>query len=93
MHAQAGSPIRMADIAAAAGCSVRTLTTVFRRFRDTTPLAALHTIRLDKVRADLRDGRANGSVASVARAYGFTHAGRFTVAYRRRFGEAPTSRR
>ena len=62
---------------------------MFHRFRDTTPLAALHAIRLEQVQAELKDGAAGGSVAEVARRYGFTNAGRFTAAYRRRFGEAP----
>ena len=90
MRANAAVPIRMEDVAAAAGCSMRTLGAVFRRFRDTTPLAALHAIRLEQVQAELKDGAAGGSVAEVARRYGFTNAGRFTTAYRRRFGETPT---
>jgi transcriptional regulator GlxA family with amidase domain len=47
MRANAAVPIRMEQVAAAAGCSVRTLNAVFRQFRDTTPLAALHTIRVE----------------------------------------------
>mgnify|MGYP001811353113 CR=1 FL=1 len=60
---------------------------MFRRFRDTTPLGALHAARLDSVRDALRlDG---ASVAAVARRHGFTNLSRFGAAYRRRFGEAP----
>ena len=82
--------IRMEDVAAAAGCSVRTLGAVFRQFRDTTPLDALHAIRLEHVHAELKHAATGGSVAEVARRYGFTNPGRFRTAYRRRFGETPT---
>ena len=90
MHANAASPIRMEHVADAAGCSVRTLGAVFRHFRDTTPLAALHAIRLERVQVELSLGPASGSIAEVARRYGFTNPGRFITAYRRRFGEAPS---
>ena len=95
MHANAAMPIRMEQVADAAGCSVRTLGAVFRRFRDTTPLAALHGIRLDEARAELSNSATIGSVANVARRYGFTNLGRFGAAYRLRFGEVPleTSKR
>jgi AraC-like DNA-binding protein len=89
MRANAGAPIRMDHVADAAGCSVRTLGAVFRHFRDTTPLAALHAIRLDHVHVELSLGPASGSIAEVARRYGFTNPSRFITAYHCRFGEAP----
>jgi AraC-like DNA-binding protein len=95
MRANAAVPIRMEQVAAAAGCSVRTLDAVFRRFRDTTPLAGLHAIRLEQVRAELNRSSKSSSVAEISRSFGFTNAGRFAAAYRRRFGESPveTARR
>lgn len=90
MRANAAVPIRMEHVAAAAGCSVRTLHAVFRQFRDTTPLAALHQIRLEQVHAELGHPTAGATIAGVARCYGFTNAGRFAAAYRRRFGESPS---
>ena len=95
MRANAAVPIRMEQVAAAAGCSVRTLNAVFRHFRDTTPLAALHTIRLEQVRADLNHNLTGATIGEVARRFGFTNSGRFAAAYRRRFGESPpeTARR
>jgi len=85
----------MEQVAAAAGCSVRTLNAVFRHFRDTTPLAALHTIRLEQVRAELNHNVTGATIGEVARRFGFTNSGRFAAAYRRRFGESPaeTARR
>jgi transcriptional regulator GlxA family with amidase domain len=51
MRANADAPLRTDHVTDAAGCSVRALGAVFRRFRDTTPLAALHVIRLDRVQS------------------------------------------
>jgi AraC-like DNA-binding protein len=95
MRANAAVPIRMEHVAAAAGCSIRSLDAVFRRFRDRTPLAAFHAIRLDQARAELSRGANSISVVEIARSYGFTNAGRFAAEYRRRFGESPaeTARR
>jgi AraC-like DNA-binding protein len=87
MQANAAVPIRMEQVAAAAGCSVRTLNAVFRQFRETTPLAALHAIRLEQVGVEL--GHTVASIGEVSRRYGFSNPGRFTAAYRRRFGESP----
>ena len=79
----------MSDIAAAAGCSVRTLSAVFQQFRSRTPLSALHAISLEQVHAELSRGAGEVSVGAVARRYGFTNASRFIIAFRRRFGETP----
>ena len=89
MRTHSALPIRMEQVAVAAGCSVRTLNAVFRQFRDTTPLAALHAIRLEQVRAELSRRVTEASITAVSRRYGFTNPGRFTAAYRRRFGESP----
>jgi AraC-like DNA-binding protein len=89
MQANAAVPIRMEQVAAAAGCSIRTLDAVFRQFRDTTPLAALHGIRLEQVRAALNHNVTGASIGEISRRYGFTNPGRFAAAYRRRFGESP----
>jgi len=95
MRANAAVPTRMEQVAAAAGCSVRTLDAVFRRFRDTTPLEALHAIRLEQVRAELNHNVTGASIGEISRCYGFTNPGRFATAYRGRFGESPveTARR
>jgi transcriptional regulator GlxA family with amidase domain len=98
MRANSAKPIRIAEVAVAAGCSVCNLNGVFRRFRGTTPLTALHAIRLDAVREALLaggtgTGTGTGTVASaaaVARRHGFTNLARFATAYRRRFGDVPS---
>jgi AraC-like DNA-binding protein len=95
MRARCADPIRMVDVAVAAGCSVGTLGGVFRHFRGKTPLNVLHAIRLEQAKCELMRGKDDVSIATVARRYGFTNSGRFKTAFQRRFGEAPleTARR
>ena len=90
MRAHCAEPIRITDIAAAAGCSVRTLSDVFSRFRGRTALAVLQTIRLEKVHAELSLVDGGATVGAVARRYGFTNASRLKAAFQRRFGETPS---
>jgi transcriptional regulator GlxA family with amidase domain len=80
--------VLMEDVAAAARCSVRALQRAFRRFRDTTPHAALERVRLELARTELT--RSAATVKSVAGRYGFANAGRFAAAYAARFGESPS---
>ncbi|UPY37868.1 AraC family transcriptional regulator [Sediminicoccus sp. KRV36] len=89
MRANSASPIRVADIAAAAGCSVRTLNAVFQRFRGQVPLAALQAIRLALVHTELSQGADGLCIGAVSRRYGFTNASRFNLAFQRRHGETP----
>lgn len=90
MRANGVEPIRMSQVAAAAGCSLRTLGAVFNHFRGRTPLGALHAIRLDLARDELTLGTSGATVTAVARRYGFTNATRFANAFCRRFGETPS---
>ena len=89
MWAHADLPLRMADVAATAGCSVRTLNNVYRHFRGTTPSRALQAIRLRCLRDALQTGE-DASVATLARRYGFTNGGRLVKAYSMRFCERPS---
>jgi AraC-like DNA-binding protein len=66
----------------------RTLSANFQRFRGVSPMARFRDLRLDAVRAALQAGHAK-SVTEVATNYGFYHLGRFSNAYRLRFGESP----
>jgi AraC-like DNA-binding protein len=82
--------IRLEDIAAAAGASVRTLQTSFKRDRHVTPMQYLRNLRLDAARQCLVAG---SSVADAALEAGFSHQGRFAQYYRCRFGHSPSSTR
>ncbi len=85
----ADQAILMEDVAAAAGCSVRALQLGFRRFRDTTPGAAVRQARLEAARQALIRGEIEGTVSDVAHRYGFTNPGRFTSLYKATFGVSP----
>ncbi|MFE4519285.1 AraC family transcriptional regulator [Kitasatospora sp. NPDC056783] len=89
----AGEALSVADIARAARMSLRTLREGFRRHLDTTPLAYLRRVRLDRAHHDLlaiAAGRARGTVTEVACRWGFTHLGRFSADYRRAYGRSPS---
>ena len=79
------------DVARACHVSVRALQLAFRRHLDTTPMAYLRRVRLDRVRADLRTaGPGQGvTVTQIAARWGFADPSRFSAHYRRVFGEPP----
>ena len=87
MRQQATASIGLADIAAAAGCSVRSLQGAFRRFRGTTPKQALQQMRLELVETELQRGE--DTVTAVARRYGFSNVSRFSALYTQRYGRRP----
>jgi AraC-like DNA-binding protein len=88
----AGDPITLNEIAIAARLSPRGLQAAFRRNLDTTPLAYLRSVRMERAHRDLQSAEPrNGvSVATLAAKWGFTHLGRFAVEYRRRYGIYPS---
>jgi AraC-like DNA-binding protein len=91
IEAHADEPLRLADIARAAGVPARTLVDAFRRFRDTSPMQHLRDVRLDRARDRLRRADPGTRVADVALDCGFAHLGRFSQVYQQRFGESPSS--
>ncbi|WP_340685626.1 helix-turn-helix transcriptional regulator [Amycolatopsis coloradensis] len=82
----------VADIARACRVSVRALQLAFRRHLDTTPMAYLRRVRLDRARAELRDAEPGGgtTVTGVAAKWGFLGGSRFSAQYRAAFGESPS---
>lgn len=85
------NPIALVDIAAAAGVPVRTLLDSFQRFRNASPMRYLRDRRLDTVRVRLI-ADPTVTVTAAALDAGFTHLGRFSQAYRARFGAMPSER-
>src|SRR5690606_7936493 len=81
-------PHTLGDLARAAGVSARRLQEAFREHVGATPMEYLRSVRLDRVREELRRG--DVAVTECAHRFGFTHLGRFAAAYRERFGELPS---
>ncbi|WAM13011.1 AraC family transcriptional regulator [Rhodococcus sp. JS3073] len=79
-----------ADMAELAGTSVRRLQEGFREYVGRSPSECLLDIRLSRADADLRALEPGVTVSEVAARWGFTHAGRFSAAYRRRYGKSPS---
>jgi AraC-like DNA-binding protein len=90
IQAHAHEPLTVADIAAAAGLSIRGIQESFQRAFERSPMTYLREVRLGRVHEELRilDPHAT-SVADVARRWGFAHMGRFASVYAARFGEYP----
>lgn len=89
IRAHVEEPLALHEVAAAAGCSVRSLQIAFRHFRETTPLLAIRQARLEAACRALRRGEGGATVTEVAHRFGFTNPGRFTRLYISAFGEAP----
>ena len=91
IESHAEEPLRLADIAEAAGVPARTLLDAFKRFREISPMQHLRDVRLDRAHQRLRSGGPGTRVSTVALDCGFAHLGRFSQAYQDRFGEAPSA--
>ena len=91
IHDEPERAFGVADLAAVAGMSVRSLQEGFRRHVGYTPMAYLQQIRLGRAHETLRRSDPQRiTVASVAHRWGFAHLGRFASAYRRKYGVSPS---
>lgn len=90
MTVHAERAISMAEIATAAGVSLRSLQDAYRKARGMTLGEGLLALRLERFRAALVGQEGECSVADAAFAAGFGHLGRAAAAYRQRYGEAPS---
>jgi TolB-like protein/AraC-like DNA-binding protein/tetratricopeptide (TPR) repeat protein len=89
---QGGSrKISMADLVAHCGVPERTLRKHFRTFMAASPLEYWRRFRLAAAREELLKGLDDASITEVAIRFGFSHFGRFSGQYRRRFGETPSA--
>ena len=83
------SAIELAD---AAGVNLRQLQQIFKQYSGLSPTHWLRTRRLNSVRRDLTKAKSKDTtVAEVAMRWSFWHLGRFSDAYRKMFGEYPST--
>jgi AraC-like DNA-binding protein len=85
--------ITVVDIARAARVTVRAVQLAFRRHLDTTPMAYVRRVRLQRVHEQLHaatpgDG---ATVTTIAARWGFADLSRFASLYRRTYGQPPSN--
>jgi transcriptional regulator GlxA family with amidase domain len=81
----------VAELAAEVSLSVRSLQEGFRRSLDSSPMAYLRHLRLEKVHEELATAAPGmASITEVAARWGFVHLGRFAAAYRSEYAERPS---
>lgn len=86
------APLALADLANAAGVSVRALNALCHQHHGVAPMDLLRNIRLDAARERLLT-QPEANITETAFAFGFGHLGRFSAYYRERFGELPKQTR
>jgi AraC-like DNA-binding protein len=90
LMAQLTEPVTLGMAARASGVASRTLQAAFQSQCGMGPMQWLREQRLAAVHRHLRGAtEASTRVTDAALAYGFSHLGEFSRAYRRRFGETP----
>lgn len=82
-------PITVAQIAAAAGCSIRSLQLSFQQSLGCTPVGFLQRQRLNHAHLLAQSLPKDTLVSGIAYEAGFFHLGRFSIAYREVFGCSP----
>jgi AraC-like DNA-binding protein len=90
LEAHATEPVTISDLVEQCGCSRRAIFTAFNKYRGYTPMQFLADARLKSAREALQSPSPGDTVSSITYACGFSHPGRFSAAYRRRFGESPS---
>ncbi|WP_412751061.1 helix-turn-helix transcriptional regulator [Krasilnikovia sp. M28-CT-15] len=91
IDANADLDLGLVDIARAARVTVHAVRLAFRRNLDTTPLAYLRRVRLDRAHQQLC-GLMTGdgvTVAAIAARWGYADPGRFSADYHRAYGRPP----
>jgi AraC-like DNA-binding protein len=85
-------PVYMAELCTAIGASYWTLRDCCLEYLDMSPKRYLWLRRMNLTRRALRNADADRTtVTEIATNYGFWELGRFSVAYRRLFGESPST--
>ena len=82
--------LTIGEVAAAAGVAGRTLHKHFHDEHGTTPMRYVRDCRFAQVRQALLQAGSQDNVTTIAVQWGFCHLGRFSVEYRKRYGETPS---
>ncbi|CAN0374749.1 unnamed protein product, partial [Phaeothamnion confervicola] len=89
--AEIDEPLQISALCAALSVSERTLRKAFHKVRGLPPCRHLRMLRLSQARRALMDTDCGAStVTEIATGFGFLELGRFSVEYRRAFGESPS---
>lgn len=91
IHANLGEGVTLTEIVEQSRVPGRTLFKHFREFTGVSPMRYLSSARFDQARDALRHAQPGETVNQIAMRCGFTHMGRFSVEYRQRFAETPSS--
>lgn len=91
IDAHLADSLTVAEVAEAAGVSVRSLQRGFKDHYDASPVAFIEDRRLAAARRDLINASPRESVTDVGYRWGFTHLSRFAAAYARKYGELPSA--
>lgn len=84
-------PLSLAEIAAVAGVSARSLQNGFRNFRNMTPMAFLRSVRLQNAHLLLAACDPNtATTTQIALRAGFSHMGEFAALYKKAYGVSPS---
>ncbi len=90
IEAHHSESLTVADLAAAAGLSVRQLQVSVQGYFAMSPVELLRDVRLSKLHGLLRDAHADQcTVATLSYRVGFTHLSRTAQLYRAKYGESP----
>jgi AraC-like DNA-binding protein len=90
IEAHLQEPITLGRLCAVAGVGGRALAKIFDSRRGMSPMRYVTERRLAAVHARLLKAGAKDEVTAIAIGLGFTHLGRFAIAYRNVFGESPS---
>jgi AraC-like DNA-binding protein len=90
IEANLGEHITLARLCAVAQASERSLQQAFQARRGMSPMRFVCERRLAAARRRIVAGGADDGITGIATSLGFTHLGRFAIAYREAFGEPPS---
>ena len=90
IDAHLGEPITIGRLCEVAGVGERSLQFAFRERRGMSPMRFVLERRLAAAHLQLSRSEARVDVTTVATQLGFTHLGRFSIAYREAYGEPPS---